>query len=97
LIDNFKKSQKEVADLLGITESAVSQYLKEKRGRELKFNKTELNKISNYAEKIVKDTVNMSKYLFQLSQELRGTKSLCKLHREQDSSVEKNCKICYNK
>lgn len=93
-IGSYGFSQKKVSDTLGITESAVSQYIKEKRGGELKFNESEMVKIKKYADRIIKDTKNVRKHLFGLSQELRGSESLCKLHKKHDCSVEKNCKDC---
>ncbi|MAG07667.1 transcriptional regulator [Candidatus Pacearchaeota archaeon] len=97
LIDNYDFSQKRVAGVLGITESAVSQYLKQKRGGELKFVKEELDKIQKVADKIVNDEESAGKFLFELSQELRGTESLCKLHCKHDRSIEGNCGICGSK
>ena len=93
-IDNYNFSQKEVAGILGITESAVSQYFKSKRANELKFDNKEKNIIKKYADKIVNDKKNIRKYLFELSNKLRGTKSLCDLHHKQDSSLPHNCRIC---
>ena len=93
-IDSYGFSQKRVAGILGITESAVSQYINEKRGGELKFTKNEMEKIKKSADRIVNDKDNIGKYLFELSRELRGTDSLCELHRKHDPSVEGNCKIC---
>ena len=88
------KSQRWLAERLGITESAVSQYLSEKRGSELKFNKNEMIQIIKTAKKIVSDNKNSRKYLFELTKELMGSDNICKLHRKNDPSIEKNCKIC---
>jgi len=85
---------KKVAEVLGITGSAVSQYLKAKRGGELKFTESEIAKIKASADKIVNDPASVQKYLFLLSQELRGTQSLCELHRKHDSSIENDCRVC---
>jgi len=38
LVKEFNLTQREAARKLGVTESAVSQYLKSKRGKEMKFN-----------------------------------------------------------
>ena len=96
-IKKYELTQKQVSEILGLTESAVSQYLKSKRGNELTFNDKELDIINKYADKIIKDKKSIGKHLFSLSIKLRGTSSLCKLHKEQDSSVEKDCKICMEK
>ncbi len=91
---DYNMSQKGASDVLGITESAISQYIKEKRGAELKFNKSEVIKIKKAAEKIIKDKVNAGKHLFELSLELRGTDSLCELHKKHDPSIDKKCDLC---
>ena len=94
LVNEHELSQKEVAVIFGMTESAVSQYLKSKRANELKFSNQELAEIKKYADKIMQDKKNYHSHLFELSKKMRGTKSLCELHKKQDSSVEKNCKLC---
>jgi predicted transcriptional regulator len=96
-VKEYKLNQKQVSKILGVTESAVSQYLKSKRANELKFSKTELDKVKKTAEKIIKDEKNVSKYLFELTMGLRGMDSLCKLHRKQDKNLSVNCKICMKK
>ena len=40
-ISDFKLSQKKISEILGITESAVSQYQNSKRAQDLKFAKKE--------------------------------------------------------
>ena len=47
LVKDYDLSQVEIAKILKITESAVSQYLKEKRGNELKFTEKEIRKLLN--------------------------------------------------
>lgn len=110
-ISDFKLSQKQVSKILGITESAVSQYLSSKRGNELKFNKKELEEIKKTAQKILKSkkakfsgkTRNFSTNLsgsqineefYKLCIKLRGTESLCALHRKHDKSISKKCEMC---
>lgn len=94
LIREFHCSQKEVSDILGITESAVSQYIKAKRATELKFNKDELRDIQKTARKIVLDKKNCYDHLYKLTVKLRGTENMCKFHKKQDKSLPINCRIC---
>ena len=93
-VKDFNLTQKECANILGITESAISQYLKNKRAGELKFNKEEIKIIKHTAEKIVRNREKSHEYLYELSKKLRGTKSLCELHRKRDKHLLKNCRIC---
>jgi|SRR3989344_2170993 len=94
LVNEYELSQKKVAEIFGMTESAVSQYLKSKRANELKFSNQELAEIKKYADKIFENKKDYHKYLFELSKRMRGTKSLCELHKKRDSSLRKNCSLC---
>jgi len=94
LIKDYSLTQKEVAKIFGLTESAVSQYVKLKRANDLKFSKKELDSIKKYASKINKSPEKYQKYLFQLSLEMRGTESMCKLHKKFDPSLKKGCDLC---
>lgn len=93
-ISDFKLNQKQVSKILGITESAVSQYLSSKRGNELKFSKRELKEIKKTAKKILKSK-KANEEFYKLCIKLRGTESLCKLHRKHDKSISGNCDLCY--
>ena len=94
-ISEFKMTQKQVSEILGITESAISQYLKSKRGNGLKFSKDEIKEIKKTANKIILDEKNSREHFYKLCLRLRGCKSLCKLHKKQDNSVPKNCSLCH--
>ena len=93
-ISHFKLSQKQISEILGVTESAISQYKKFKRAQDLKFSKEEIEKIRKFAKKIILDKKHSKEYFFKLCLELRGTKSLCELHKKQDKNVSKNCDLC---
>ena len=93
-ISDFKLSQKQISEVLGITESAVSQYLSSKRGDELKFSKKEIDKIRKFAKKIMADKKNSKENFYKICLDLRGTKSLCELHKKQDKNIPKNCELC---
>lgn len=97
-VKDYKIKQKECANILGITEAAVSQYLKSKRANEISFSKKELGLIKKRAEMILKNkNENYMKNLYELCNELKGSKTICKFHKNQDSSIPKNCKICFKK
>ncbi|MBS3080194.1 hypothetical protein J4221_01875 [Candidatus Pacearchaeota archaeon] len=93
-ISDFRFSQKQVAEILGITESAISQYLKDKRAHELKFNEKEMAEIRKTAKRIINDKENCNKYVYKLTMLLRGTDAVCALHKKQDKSLSENCHIC---
>tara|TARA_Y100000310_G_C20270589_1_gene617812 strand:+ start:251 stop:616 length:366 start_codon:yes stop_codon:yes gene_type:complete len=87
-------SQKQVASLLHITESAVSQYLKQKRGDDIKFGKKETALIENGAKKMLADKEQVMQIMYDLTVTLRGSEAMCDFHRCQDKDVEKDCSIC---
>ena len=93
-ISEFKLNQKQISKILGITESAVSQYLSSKRGDELKFSKDDLREIKKTAQKIISNKKNFNEHFYKLCIKLRGTENLCRLHRKHDKSVPKNCDLC---
>ncbi|MBI2138400.1 hypothetical protein HYU13_02330 [Candidatus Woesearchaeota archaeon] len=93
-IGKYKLSQKDIAGILGMTESAISQYLKSKRGSELKFSSEELAKINVCAKKILDDKKNVLKHLYDVTVSLRGTNAICSLHRKQDKGISHECRIC---
>lgn len=93
-ISDFKKTQKEISKILGVTESAISQYIKSKRASKLKFSKQEIEEIKKAAKKIISDEKSSNEHFYKLCVKFRGCQSLCKLHRKQDDSLPKNCDLC---
>ena len=93
-IKDYKLSQRQAAEKIGVTEAAVSQYLKSKRASELKFSGAAKKEIKKTAEKIIKDRKNIAKYVYTLSVKLRNMKCLCKMHHAQDKSVNSECNLC---
>ncbi|MEM4260246.1 MAG: helix-turn-helix domain-containing protein [Candidatus Woesearchaeota archaeon] len=89
-------SQSEIAKKLSITESAVSQYLNNKRGKGFIFPKKILSLINKTANNIIKGknkNKNAIDELYILSSFIRKEKVLCRVHRKY-SAVPKNCSIC---
>lgn len=94
LTTKHQLKQKDVAALLGVTEAAISQYRKQKRGRELQFCPEDLNSIDGAATAIIQHPGDVTKILYDLCVQLRGSSTLCALHRKLDSSVTEHCDIC---
>jgi len=88
LLTNYNLTQKEVADLLGLTQPAVSQYLRESRGRKVKiFQDNE--KIMKLIEKLSKDIVTkkpegkeIQRRFCEICKEIRKAGLICKLHEK---------------
>ncbi|HLD97755.1 MAG TPA: helix-turn-helix domain-containing protein [Candidatus Nanoarchaeia archaeon] len=93
-IEDHNLSQREVAKILGITESAISQYLKDKRANSLKFTKQDILQIKKTADQIINDRKNSRIYFYELSKKLRGSQSMCDLHKKHDKNLPSNCDMC---
>jgi len=94
LIDKYGLTQKDVAKVFGLTPAAISQYLNSKRGGDIKFSRVEIEKIEKVAEKISKNSEGATKYLYDLCVLLRKSDIVCRIHREHDKTISKNCEIC---
>lgn len=98
--------QKEVADILGISESAVSQYLKGTRagledpenGGEIEIPNWLQDEINASAHRILQNRSNKTMFLKEINEILfiirsKPTAFLCKVHRA-FGIAEKDCVIC---
>jgi len=94
LFEKYNLKQKEIAEILQISEAAVSQYRKQKRAVKIIFKKEELKIIEEIAVKIIKDKPNSNIYFYELTQRLRKCSSVCNLHHKLDDSISDNCNIC---
>jgi hypothetical protein len=88
-------SQKEVSEKLGMTQPAISYYLRRKRGNEIKFNKQTNNEIRKLAKSIARgcNTSDQVLKICQICMEIRRGRALCELHMKHDSVPEK-CNVC---
>lgn len=94
LVEDYKMNQKDVSKILGITESAVSQYIKNKRGNEMKFSKEDIQLIKNSAKQIAVNRAEAVREIYNLCVKFRGSESLCEFHRQHDPSIDKDCNLC---
>ena len=94
LISDFGFSQKQVSQTLGITESAVSQYIKNKRGNEMKFSREDIQLIQDSANRISVNKSEANREIYNLCVKFRGSESLCDFHKKSDGSIPKDCDLC---
>ncbi len=88
--------QKEIAVLLDITQPAVSQYLSDKRGKELELNPEILVLIKNLARDLNQGkatTKDMVSRTCQICREIKSYDIICQIHKEKDN-VPPNCSVC---
>ncbi len=85
--------QKNIAKMLGITEAAVSQYLRNKRGDAIKFSEGVLKEVEATCARIVDN--NSFRTEFQnILKKIRESRYICSICHDHIES-KKNCKICY--
>lgn len=94
-IKDYSFTQKKSAEILGITNAAISQYLSSKRGEKINFKEKEVKEIKKSAEKIIKKNGNLIKELYDLCVLLRKSKIICDMHRGQDQNISEDCDICF--
>ncbi|ATZ60606.1 MAG: helix-turn-helix domain-containing protein [Methanosarcinales archaeon Met12] len=88
-------SQKEVSERLGITQAAVSQYVKEKRGKTMKFKEEAKDAIRRLTNDIAEDGAfdDLIPRLCRICTQIRISGELCELHKGQEV-VQEDCDVC---
>lgn len=97
MVKNHGLKQKEVAEKLGVTKAAVSNYVNEKRSKKNLFDESFKSKIEDSVRNIVEKDVNSAKEIQFLLNGIRKDKTICDIHRMFDNQVPKKCDICYEK
>jgi len=87
-------TQRDAAKILGTTEATISNYLKSKRAKEVKFTPKERAMIKEKTQLILKNPKNIVRYLYELCEKLRGSKTMCDIHRKYEKGIPKDCDIC---
>lgn len=94
LIKDYKLSQRETAKRIGLTEAAVSQYIKEKRGKDIKFNDNILKEIRSSA-KVIAEKEELFMHEIQRLCNLNSVKkTICYLHKKENKNLLKKCRAC---
>ena len=89
-------SQKDVAKKLYVTEPAISQYVKNKRAKEVKINEKVREEMKKSVDRIMKNPapqiviVELQRILSVMKKEM----ILCDLHRKMDANIPLQCNEC---
>lgn len=75
------KSQKETAELLNLRESTVSQYINDKRGKQIILNK-EIKKMVKDSIKNIKTRLNSYKEIQKILKKIRMSREICSIHKQ---------------
>ena len=88
--------QKDISNLLDITQPAVSQYLSDKRGNEIEFNEEVFTMIQEFAHGLKGGEISkldMIPKMCQICKKIKSEDIMCFLHKEK-GSVPEDCKAC---
>lgn len=86
--------QRRIAELLGITDAAVSQYISQKRAAELVFDKEIVNQIKESAKRIVKDNGLVMREIQRICALCREKRVICQIHRQKET-IACGCTSCF--
>ena len=87
--------QKEAADIMELTEAAVSNYIKGKRAKsKIKFNEKINKEIKKSALKLMENKTSLSTEMQRIIYIVKKSGLVCSLHKAYNKSVNKNCCIC---
>src|SRR3989344_1908736 len=93
-LKNDGLKQKEIAGVLNITEPAVSQYLKKKRGEEIAFSSQMLEEIAKSAKEISLDKSKLRSEIQKVMRKIKESKFICSVCNDHANTA-KDCVICY--
>ncbi|HLD15930.1 MAG TPA: helix-turn-helix domain-containing protein [Candidatus Nanoarchaeia archaeon] len=87
------RSQKEIARLLGVRESTVSQYMTEKRAT-LHFNEEIKERIKEVSGRITNNLEAITAIQILLK-EIERSKAICEIHMKLSKDVPEGCSACF--
>ncbi|HLD73030.1 MAG TPA: helix-turn-helix domain-containing protein [Candidatus Nanoarchaeia archaeon] len=91
-------AQKEVAELMGVTPAAISQYKKQKRAKEEIFDVGMEKELERSIEKIVQNKNSLGEEIIRLNQLLKEKGIVCKIYNQVCAlQKSKNCPYCHQK
>jgi len=97
-IEDHKLSQKEAANLLGLTDAAVSQYRHSKRAKEVVFSDNVINEIKLSTNNILAKKNSKQRLIaeiYRISNLTKVKQILCDIHRAQSKDLE-SCNVCFD-
>lgn len=99
LMEKYGYTQQAAAKKLGLTQSAVSQYLRNLRGSQTKIferDKKIFKHIEEFASKLASNELNSCgsvEFFCKLCKDIRKSKIICDLHKKSYPDLEE-CSIC---
>ncbi len=93
---NLGMKQKEISEILDITQPAVSQYISDKRGHGIKFNDETQKLIKDFAKGLVEEKYNQRDiipHVCEICRKVKTDEILCQLHKEK-GKMPTDCDAC---
>jgi len=93
---NLGMKQKQISEILDITQPAVSQYISDKRGHGIKFEPEVQNMIKDFALDLVEGKASQLDIIPKMSEICKKVKAeevVCQMHKEKDN-IPLNCTAC---
>ncbi len=87
--------QKDIAKIMDVTEASISQYVKGKRGSEIKFGEKTKKIIEQKTNSIIKNPKNFTKEVSELSKKIMNAGVICGFHKKTDKRVPVKCCVCH--
>lgn len=88
-------SQKQIASILHISPAAVSQYLNEKRAKEVRFNGEIKSLIKSSANRLALNPPRFTQEITRLTQNIRNCEFICKIHQFYEPDINSECRDCF--
>lgn len=85
--------QKQIADVLGLADSAVSQYMNAKRAKKVCFGDNILSQIKKSTDNILKKNTCAMKEIQKLLKSCKKNKILCDVHKSMEN-INCCCEVC---
>ena len=97
LVERHGLKQKKIAEILGTSEAAISQYLSKKRANEIKFPKTMERDFQQSADEIIKDNKKVVKEIMALVNLAKKNRLSCDMCRKYNKGVLSMCSCMLEK
>lgn len=93
---NLGMKQKQISEILDITQPAVSQYISDKRGHGIKFEPEVQNMIKDFAQDLVDgkaSQMDIIPKMCEICKKVKAEEVVCQMHKEKDN-IPLNCTAC---
>ncbi len=93
---NLGMKQKQISEVLDITQPAVSQYISDKRGHGIKFEPEVQEMIKDFASDLVdgKATqIDIIPKMCEICKKIKAEEVVCQIHKDKDN-IPINCNAC---